>query len=749
MSAAAAAPGAISAAGTPAVATRREKQRERKKQRRRRARRDAAARARAAAEAEGADPEEEQRFRELKESEAAAESESARRAFEEAERRWLEAAAARAAEKAAAAAAEEEARAAESSSREKSKYGHGNESEEDGEWEYVEDGPAEIIWQGNEIIVKKKKVKIPKGVKEKPPIQEEDRPTSNPLPPQSVAFAAQRREPPLSAQEVLDKVAQETPNFGTEQDKAHCPFHLKTGACRFGVRCSRVHFYPDKSCTLLMKNMYNGPGLALEQDEGLEFTDEEIEQSYEEFYEDVHTEFLKFGELVNFKVCRNGSFHLRGNVYVHYKSLESALLAYNSINGRYFAGKQITCEFVALTRWKAAICGEYMRSRYKTCSHGAACNFIHCFRNPGGDYEWSDWDNPPPKYWIRKMAALFGPSADTKASDTPDFEWSQGSDRKRLKSSGDRYVSRRSRDEDVHKRHSSRDYSHSKEEHSSHSTKYEQSRHRRDPYAAHKHRSREIEEHTGKYSSTMENERESHKHMHEERHRSDHDSGGKGDGDKIRSRRHKSDQRGSLEPGSSDWHSDHTDTDISKNPSTSRYNNHKRSRRQSSEDPKLERHYSKLHKSMGKEHSTERRSSHYIEDDYYAEKDGGRGKSRKDKDHPEDRWVATNSDVDSDVEGHQGSSSKRTKLGGKDEAHSDAETQYQRSGCRTTKDGKSRRKRHSENRQHSDTEEDTSESDTRDSSSDALIRRSRSSDENVSKHRSRRKRKFQGRDTAE
>ena len=46
---------------------------------------------------------------------------------------------------------------------------------------------------------------------------QEDRPTSNPLPPQSVAFAAQRAEPPMSAQEVLEKVAQETPNFGTEQ----------------------------------------------------------------------------------------------------------------------------------------------------------------------------------------------------------------------------------------------------------------------------------------------------------------------------------------------------------------------------------------------------------------------------------------------------------------------------------------------------------------------------------------------------
>lgn len=31
-------------------------------------------------------------------------------------------------------------------------------------------------------------------------------------------------------------------------------------------------------------------------------TDEEVARAYEEFYEDVHTEFLKFGEMVNFKV---------------------------------------------------------------------------------------------------------------------------------------------------------------------------------------------------------------------------------------------------------------------------------------------------------------------------------------------------------------------------------------------------------------------------------------------------------------
>lgn len=51
----------------------------------------------------------------------------------------------------------------------------------------------------------------------------------------------------------------------------------------------------------------------------------------------------------------------------------------------------------------------------QTCSRGTACNFIHCFRNPGGDYEWADSDRPPPKFWERKMIALFGYSdADDK-----------------------------------------------------------------------------------------------------------------------------------------------------------------------------------------------------------------------------------------------------------------------------------------------------------------------------------------------
>ncbi|XP_047176262.1 zinc finger CCCH domain-containing protein 5-like isoform X2 [Vigna umbellata] len=139
----------------------------------------------------------------------------------------------------------------------------------DNEFEYVvqEEGPPEIIWQGNEIIFNKKqlRVRVPDTDTHNNYSQQNDdiRPTSNPLPPESESESRTQN---------LQDVAQQIPNFGTEQDKAHCPFHLKTGACRFGRRCSRVHFIPDKSSTLLMENMYNGPGLACDrdQDEGLE-----------------------------------------------------------------------------------------------------------------------------------------------------------------------------------------------------------------------------------------------------------------------------------------------------------------------------------------------------------------------------------------------------------------------------------------------------------------------------------------------
>jgi len=133
--------------------------------------------------------------------------------------------------------------------------------------------------------------------------------------------------------------------------------------------------------------MYDGPGLTgvLEEDDDddLEFDEAEIIKNYNEFFGDVLPEFKKYGNMVNFKVCRNHASHLRGNVYAQYDTEDAARRAFMAFNGRFYATKKLVCEFVPITKWKPAICGLFDRS---ICPRGKQCNFLHVFRNPNGEY---------------------------------------------------------------------------------------------------------------------------------------------------------------------------------------------------------------------------------------------------------------------------------------------------------------------------------------------------------------------------
>jgi hypothetical protein len=177
--------------------------------------------------------------------------------------------------------------------------------------------------------------------------------------------------------------------FGTEKDQVHCAFFLKTGACRYGSKCSKTHLMPLQSTTLLIRNFYEPLGYSTskhgtDDDEELMYTDDEIQEHFEAFYNDIHPEFRIYGEIVQLKVCQNSAPHLRGNVYVQYRRLEDAIAAYQGLNGRWYAGKQITIQFSPVTNWKLAICGLYDKNE---CPHGKSCNFLHPFRNPKGEYE--------------------------------------------------------------------------------------------------------------------------------------------------------------------------------------------------------------------------------------------------------------------------------------------------------------------------------------------------------------------------
>ncbi|KAG9266680.1 U2 small nuclear ribonucleoprotein auxiliary factor 35 kDa subunit-related protein 2 [Astyanax mexicanus] len=184
-------------------------------------------------------------------------------------------------------------------------------------------------------------------------------------------------------------------DYGTEKDRANCPFFLKTGSCRFGDRCSRKHDHPLTSSTLMVRNMFVTFGMEqlkrddYDTDASLEYSEDEIFQQFLDFYEDVLLEFRNAGKVVQFKVSCNFEPHLRGNVYVQYETEDQCKEAFMMFNGRWYAGRQLQCEFSPVTRWKTAICGLFDRQK---CPKGKHCNFLHVFRNPTNEFWEADRD---------------------------------------------------------------------------------------------------------------------------------------------------------------------------------------------------------------------------------------------------------------------------------------------------------------------------------------------------------------------
>ncbi|XP_060924058.1 U2 small nuclear ribonucleoprotein auxiliary factor 35 kDa subunit-related protein 2 isoform X2 [Limanda limanda] len=190
-------------------------------------------------------------------------------------------------------------------------------------------------------------------------------------------------------------VKEKSENFGTELDVANCPFFLKTGACRFGTRCSRKHSYPSSSPTLMIRSMFKTFGMEeshrddYDIDACLEHSEEDLQETFVEFYHDVLPEFKSVGRVVQFKVSCNHEPHLRGNVYIQFDTEEQCTEAFIKFNGRWYGGRQLHCELCPVTRWKNAICGLFDRQR---CPKGKHCNFLHVFRNPGNEFWEADRD---------------------------------------------------------------------------------------------------------------------------------------------------------------------------------------------------------------------------------------------------------------------------------------------------------------------------------------------------------------------
>jgi len=153
--------------------------------------------------------------------------------------------------------------------------------------------------------------------------------------------------------------------FGTEEDRVNCTFYFKTGTCRHGDRCSRQHLRPNFSQTILVPHLYMLPSQNIKQDP---------RDHYEEFYEEILEEFLKFGSVEKVMVCDNLGEHIIGNVFVKYVDEDDAAKALIGISGRFYAGRMLTAEYSPVTDFKAGTCQQFEE---RSCQRGGYCNFLH------------------------------------------------------------------------------------------------------------------------------------------------------------------------------------------------------------------------------------------------------------------------------------------------------------------------------------------------------------------------------------
>ncbi|KAK5580824.1 hypothetical protein RB653_000848 [Dictyostelium firmibasis] len=170
--------------------------------------------------------------------------------------------------------------------------------------------------------------------------------------------------------------------FGTEKDQQNCPFYLKIGACRHGDRCSRLHNKPVLSQTILLPNLYQSPisKKAIEAAGGQapNLSDAELQQHFDEFYEDIFEGLAKYGQVDLLNVCANLGDHLVGNVYVKYQKEDDANESIKGLKGRFYDGRPIISEFSPVTDFTEARCRQY---DIGTCNRGGFCNFMH-LHNP-------------------------------------------------------------------------------------------------------------------------------------------------------------------------------------------------------------------------------------------------------------------------------------------------------------------------------------------------------------------------------
>ena len=78
-------------------------------------------------------------------------------------------------------------------------------------------------------------------------------------------------------------------------------------------------------------------------------TEDELQQDFDQFFEDFFIGLSAYGDLVEMHVCDNVGDHLIGNVYARYESEDDAARAVDELNMRWYNRRPLFADCLLYT----------------------------------------------------------------------------------------------------------------------------------------------------------------------------------------------------------------------------------------------------------------------------------------------------------------------------------------------------------------------------------------------------------------
>ncbi|KAM7316613.1 hypothetical protein ACRRTK_024344 [Alexandromys fortis] len=125
---------------------------------------------------------------------------------------------------------------------------------------------------------------------------------------------------------------------------------IHIGACR-------LHNKPTFSQTIVLLNLYQNPQNTAQTADGshCHVSDVEVQEHYDNFFEEVFTELQEYGEIEEMNVWDNLGDHLVGNVCVKFRREEDAERAVTELNNRCFNRQAVHAERSSVTDFRVVL----------------------------------------------------------------------------------------------------------------------------------------------------------------------------------------------------------------------------------------------------------------------------------------------------------------------------------------------------------------------------------------------------------